>query len=331
MSRYSAGVNDINPPLSAMTRHLLFFVFADFQLLDVSGPMAAFEMANRIAPGSYRWTVCSQTGGQVTASCGVALDSQPLAASTRVDTLLAPGGDGVERACDCVATRVWLKEITQTARRVASVCSGAYLLAASGLLDGRRATTHWRREADFARRFPAVQLEADRIYIQDDKLWTSAGITAGIDLSLALIADDLGEAVARQVARQLVVYYRRPGGQSQYSALLDMAPAQGRFAGVLRHMREHLHLALNVEALAEVARMSPRHFARCFRAELGMTPARALERLRIEAARAALESGALSVKSVARDYGFADPERMRRAFVRVLGISPRGLQLREAG
>jgi transcriptional regulator GlxA family with amidase domain len=216
-----------------------------------------------------------------------------------------------------------------TSRRVASVCSGTYILAAAGLLDGKVATTHWSRSADFARRFPAVRLDADRIFVKAGKMWTSAGITAGIDLALALIGEDLGESIARRTAQQLVVYHRRPGGQSQFSALLDLGAAQGRFAPLLEFIRENLSQPLGVEALAARACMSPRHFARAFRAETGVTPAKVVERLRVDAARAAFESGGRSVKDVARFCGFADTERMRRAFHRMLGTSPSALKRRE--
>jgi transcriptional regulator GlxA family with amidase domain len=190
------------------------------------------------------------------------------------------------------------------------------------LLDGERATTHWSRTPDFRKRFPDVRLEADRIFVRAGKIWTSAGISAGIDLSLALIAADLGEAVARRTAQELVVYYRRPGGQSQFSALLELERADGRFGALLDHVREHLDSRLGVEVLARRAGMSPRHFAREFSAELGVTPARAVERLRTETAHAALASGAASLEEVARRCGFGSAERMRRAFLRVYGKSP---------
>jgi transcriptional regulator GlxA family with amidase domain len=206
------------------------------------------------------------------------------------------------------------------------VCSGTYILAAAGLLDGKLATTHWSRSSDFARKFPAVRLDADRIFVKSGKLWTSAGITAGIDLALAMIGEDVGESIARRTAQQLVVYHRRPGGQSQFSALLELGAAQGRFAPLLEFIRANLSQQLGVEALAARACMSPRHFARAFRAETGVTPAKVVERLRVDAARAALESGGRSVKDVARFCGFEDTERMRRAFQRVLRTSPSALR-----
>lgn len=219
-------------------------------------------------------------------------------------------------------TLAFIRNLSQDARRVGSVCSGAYLLASAGLLKGRRVTTHWRFSADFRRRFPDITLQEDRIYIKDGGIWTSAGISAGIDLALALIADDLGDKLARQVAYQLVVYYRRPGGQSQYSVLLELGRVDGRFASLLDYIRSNLNKSLRISELADRECMSPRHFARCFASEIGITPARAVEQLRVEAALAALESGSGSVQVVARQCGFMDVERMRRAFIRIKGIPP---------
>jgi transcriptional regulator GlxA family with amidase domain len=211
-------------------------------------------------------------------------------------------------------------------RRVASVCSGAYILASAGLLDGLSATTHWSRSADFARRFPNVRLEADRIFIRQDRIWTSAGITAGIDLTLAMIEEDLGEAVARQTAQQLVVYHRRPGGQSQFSAMLELDGSDQRFGALLGWVKERLHEGLDVECLAAQAAMSPRNFSRAFTAATGVTPARAIERLRVEAAQACIRTGAGPLERIAAKTGFGDPERMRRAFIRVLGHPPQALR-----
>ena len=219
-----------------------------------------------------------------------------------------------------------MRRCAGTARRIASVCSGAYILAATGLLDGRPATTHWTRSADFARRFPKVRLDADRIFVKSGKFWSSAGITAGIDLALALIAEDVGESVARKVAQQLVVYYRRPGGQSQFSTLLELERADGRFAPLLDYVRSNLTARLSVDDLAAQACMSPRNFARAFQSETGTSPAKAVMRLRAETARARLESGGHSVQVVAASCGFGDPERMRRAFVSLFGRPPSALR-----
>ncbi|HEY4972615.1 MAG TPA: DJ-1/PfpI family protein, partial [Steroidobacteraceae bacterium] len=267
-----------------MTRRIAFLIFPDFQLLDASGPIAAFEIAERYRPGSYALRLQAVKPGLVASSSGVSLQATALGRARGIDTLLVAGGNGSRAAAQCLATRRFVLACASTARRVASVCSGSYVLASAGLLDGKRATTHWSRSADFARKFPQVHLDPDRIFVQDGNIWSSAGITAGIDLALALIAQDLGEHIARQTAQQLVVYYRRPGGQSQFSALLEMQQADGRFAGLLDHVRSHLAQRLSVSDLAHYSAMSPRHFARVFRAEIGVNPAKAVERLRLEAA-----------------------------------------------
>ena len=275
-----------------MTRRIAFLIFPDFQLLDASGPIAAFEIAERYRPGSYALRLQAVKPGLVASSSGVSLQATALGRARDIDTLLVAGGNGSRAAAQCLATRRFVLACASTARRVASVCSGSYVLASAGLLDGKRATTHWSRSADFARKFPQVHLDPDRIFVQDGNIWSSAGITAGIDLALALIAQDLGEHIARQTAQQLVVYYRRPGGQSQFSALLEMQQADGRFAGLLDHVRSHLAQRLSVSDLAHYSAMSPRHFARVFRAEIGVNPAKAVERLRLEAATSTTSSGA---------------------------------------
>jgi transcriptional regulator GlxA family with amidase domain len=242
------------------------------------------------------------------------------------DTVLIAGGIGARAAMLDPKVQGFVRAAMKTARRVCSVCSGAYILAQAGVLDGKRATTHWGRTADFQKRYPAVKLEPDRIYTHDGKVWTSAGITAGIDLALALIADDLGAVVSRRAAQELVVYHRRPGGQSQFSALLDIEPVGGRFTPLLVWIRERLDQELSVEALAGQAAMSPRNFSRAFLAETGITPAKAVERLRLESARERVEHSAEPIDVVARRVGFGDPERMRRAFVRAFGQPPQALR-----
>lgn len=309
--------------LRPMPIRIAFVLFPDFQQLDIAGPLAAFEVAERLRPGSYRWRFVAATAGLVPSSSGLAWPAQALPRAGSFDMLMLSGGDGVDAASADDTLMRWLRRsAAHPGLRITSVCSGSLMLAAAGLLDGRAATTHWSRTRQFQRRHPQVALQPDRIYVHDGPVWTSAGITAGIDLALALIAQDLGEAVSRQVAQQLVVYHRRPGGQSQFSALLELDRPQGRFAGLLDHVRSHLARPHDVQTLAAHACMSPRHFARAFAAETGSTPARAVERLRVEAARAALDSGAASVQQVARDCGFGQPERMRRAFVRLTGHPP---------
>ena len=308
-----------------MTRHIAVVIFPDFQLLDAAGPIAAFEIAGRFAPDVYDLRVLAPQAGPVASSSGATMAAAGLD-GTAYDTILVAGGVGVRTSEAQTALAAWLRGAAPAARRVASVCSGAYLLAEAGLLDGRRATTHWNRTDDFARRYPKVRLQADRIFIRDGDVWTSAGITAGIDLALALIEDDVGAKVARQVAQVLVVHHRRPGGQSQFSALLETGGVHGRFAELMDWIRERLGEPLGVERLADRAAMSPRHFARAFRAETGLTPAKAVERLRLEAARLRVEATAEPIERVAEAAGFGDPERMRRAFLRAFGQPPQALR-----
>ena len=308
-----------------MRRRIAVLIFPEFQLLDAAGPIAAFEVADRLADGAYDIAVTALEPGPVASSSGATLHAQPLD-ERAIDTLLVSGGNGTRDVVRCERTRTLIQSASRRARRVASVCSGAFLLAEAGLLDSRRATTHWQRCPDFARRYPQVRLEPDRIFVRDGTVWTSAGITAGIDLALALIEEDLGADVARQTAQQLVVYHRRPGGQSQFSALVEMGGQSGRFARLLAWMRDNLGRRITVEAMADAAAMSPRHFARAFQAETGLTPAKALERLRLEVARERVEASAEPIEQVAAAAGFGDPERMRRAFLRAFGQPPQALR-----
>jgi transcriptional regulator GlxA family with amidase domain len=301
-------------------------IFPGFQILDAAGPIAAFEIAGRHQGGDYAIETVAMTCGAVRSSSGVAMTAAKADAARPFDTLMISGGDGTgEASCDA-PTLDFVRAAAASAGRVASVCSGASVLAAAGLLDGRRATTHWSRTAHFARRFPQVRLEPDRIFVRDGPVWTSAGITAGIDLALAMIATDLGEDIARKTAQQLVVYRRRPGGQSQFSALLELERPDARFGGLLGWARERLGEPLGVERLADQAAMSPRHFARAFAAETGVTPAKAIERLRVEAARERIEASADAIDRIAEHTGFGDPERMRRAFIRAFGQPPQALR-----
>jgi transcriptional regulator GlxA family with amidase domain len=309
-----------------MPRTVAVLIFPQFQLLDAAGPITVFEAAGRdAAPPAYRLRVMAHAAGPVASSCGVPLVAEPLIEGA-LDTLIVAGGWGTRNISACAQTLAYVRAAAARARRTASVCSGAFILAAAGLLDGRRATTHWARAAEFARAYPQVRVEPDRIFIRDGTTWTSAGITAGIDLALALVADDLGEAVAKRAAQQLVVYHRRPGGQSQFSALLEADRPDSRFSPLLAWARERLNERLSVERLAERAAMSPRHFARAFAADTGITPAKAIQRLRLEAARDEIESGAAPIERVAAHTGFGDPERMRRAFLRAFGQPPQALR-----
>ncbi len=308
-----------------MPRAIAFVIFPDFQIIDAAGPIGAFEIAGRYCPGTYEISVRASRPGEVASSSGVRMCAGPLGEPAAVDTLVVVGGDGSRLAREDAVLLDFIRAAATSARRITSVCSGAYVLAEAGLLDGLRATTHWSRAEDFARRYPAVRLDCDRIWIRDGEVWTSAGITAGIDLALAMIEDDLGEAVARRTAQQLVVYHRRPSGQSQFSVLLDMEGGD-RFAGLLTWIRENLTADLSVEALAARSGMSARNFARAFSTETRLTPAKAVERLRLEAARTAVEDGTRGIEQIAAEAGFHDPERMRRAFVRAFGQPPQALR-----
>ena len=309
-----------------VTREIGFLIFDGFQLLDAAGPIAAFEIGGAYDRGAYRLSVVAKAAGAVASSSGATMTATAFAEAPRFDTLVVAGGLGVYEALKDEPLLAHLRAAARVCRRVASVCSGSFLLAEAGLLDGRRATTHWSRSQLFARRYPAVRLEPDRIFVRDGAIWSSAGITAGIDLALALVADDLGEPVARRAAQQLVVYRRRPGGQSQFSALLEVERPEGRFGPLLGWARERLAESLSVERLAERAGMSPRNFARRFAEETGVTPARAVERLRVEAARERVEGGGGSIDAIASEIGFGDSERMRRAFLRAFGQPPQALR-----
>lgn len=316
-----------------MACRIVFVLFPGFQQLDLAGPMAVFEVARLMRPGSYAWRLAATRPPAVRSSAGVAWPVQSLPRRVaEVDLVMVIGGDGVDAACRDAPLLAWLRRASQAGARITSICSGSLVLAAAGLLDDRTATTHWSRSRQFETDFPAVRLQPDRIYVREPavrsrtrrlpEVWTSAGMTAGIDLSLALVAHDHGEDVAREAARQLVVERRRPGGQSQFSPLLELQRPEGRFATLLDHVRGHLQHDHRVEELAARVHMSPRHFARCFRAETGATPAHAVERLRVEAARAALEGGEAQVQRVADTCGFGSTERMRRSFQRLLGRPP---------
>ncbi len=316
-----------------MSCRIAFVLFPGFQQLDLAGPMAVFEVARLALPGSYTWRLVASQAPAVRSSAGVHWPVKPLPRRLgEIDLVMVIGGDGVDATCRDERLIGWLRRASRSGVRIASICSGSLVLAAAGLLDDRMATTHWSRSRQFASDFPAVRLRPDRIYVREPaarrdeqplpEVWTSAGMTAGIDLCLALLAHDHGEALAREAARQLVVERRRPGGQSQFSPLLDLQRPDGRFGALLEQVRSRLRDDLSVDALAARACMSPRHFARCFRAETGATPAQAIERLRVEAARAALQSGQPSAQRIAEDCGFGNTERMRRSFQRLLGRPP---------
>ena len=301
-------------------------VFPNFQLLDAAGPISVFEIAARLAGQSPSIKVLAVTPGAVRSSSGVEMMARGLNPYGAITTLLVAGGEGVEAAARCEKTLNFVRAMAKRGVRLASVCSGAYIFAEAGLLDGRRATTHWRRTRHFLISYPAVKLEPDRIFVRDGNIWSSAGITAGIDLALAMVAEDFGDEVAQKTARQLVLYHRRSGGQSQFSSLLELKAPGGRFGALLSWAREHLDAPLTVEDLADQAGMSSRHFTRAFIAETGSTPSKAVERLRIEVARQRVQSSSEAIERVAQLTGFRDPERMRRAFIRAFGQPPQSLR-----
>jgi transcriptional regulator GlxA family with amidase domain len=301
-------------------------IFPDFQLLDAAGPISAFEVAARFAGSPPAIRVLAVTPGAVRSSSGAEMLARGLRSASAVTTLIIAGGEGVRQAAVCATTLGFVRAAAKRGIRIASVCSGAYVLAEAGLLDGRRATTHWQRTRHFVKAYPQVKLEPDRIFVRDGDVWTSAGISAGIDLSLAMIAEDYGDDIAQQTAKQLVLYHRRSGGQSQFSSLLELKAPNGRFGPLLAWAREHLDAPLTVEDLAEQAGMSSRHFTRAFMAETGTTPSKAVERLRIEVARQRVQSSSEAIELVAQRTGFRDPERMRRAFIRAFGQPPQSLR-----
>ncbi|HEX4034701.1 MAG TPA: DJ-1/PfpI family protein [Solirubrobacteraceae bacterium] len=306
-------------------RRILVVAVEGCQSLDVLGPVEVFTEAALEVPGAYRVEVIAPGGGDaITMENGLRLGAASLPEPPpRHDTLIVAGGSGARAAVADAALVDWIRRASGRARRTASVCTGAYLLAAAGLLDGRRATTHWAFCDDLAERYEAVRVEADPVFIHDQGVWTSAGVTAGIDLSLSLVESDLGPRAALAVARNLVVFFKRPGGQSQFSsALAAQQAARPELRELQAWVAGNLDADLSVGALAERALMSERSFARAFHREVGQTPGAYVEALRIERARDLLEDGAPSLMAVARASGFASAEVLRRAFHRRLGVSP---------
>jgi transcriptional regulator GlxA family with amidase domain len=303
-------------------RTVLVVLFDGVQSLDVTGPLEVFAGAEKHTPGTYRIRTASLDGAPVRTSSGLTLvPDGPFTGTPDPHTLLVPGGQGT-RSPDPRLTD-WLREHGPRVPRLVSVCTGAIRLAEAGLLDGRRATTHWAYCDKLARDHPAVEVDPDPIYVRDGQVSTSAGVTSGIDLALALVEEDLGREVALVVARHLVVFLRRPGNQAQFSAQLAAQTARREpLREVQQWITEHPADDLSVEALAARARLSPRHFARAFRAETGMTPGRYVERVRLEHARRLLEDTRDGVEEISRASGYGTPEAMRRAFVKALGAAP---------
>jgi transcriptional regulator GlxA family with amidase domain len=310
-----------------MERRVVIVAIPEVQPLDVTGPAEVFAAASSAAApagaSGYAVEVAAPGGAAVATGSGYALLPSVALEDVRppLDTLVVAGGSGARHASAELVERV--AGLARQARRVTSVCTGAYVLAAAGLLDGRRATTHWRYCDELQRSHPAVRVQRDPIFVVDGPIRTSAGVTAGMDLALALAEEDLGPRVALEVARWLVLFVKRPGGQAQFSAqLAGQSAERAPLRELQAWMADHLDADLSVPALAVRAAMSERHFARAFKAETGMTPAAYVEALRVERARLALEGGALPIDAVARRCGFGTVETMRRAFARRLGVSP---------
>jgi transcriptional regulator GlxA family with amidase domain len=317
-------------------RRVVILAYEDVQSLDVTGPAEVFSGASRLREAEsgtqpYTVEIVTPGGGPVRASSGIQLHPDRSTAGCRgpIDTLVVAGGSGVRWAVEDPALVRWVKSAAGRSRRVASVCSGAFLLAAGGLLDGRRATTHWASCEELGRRHPEVEVEPDAIYVRDGELWTSAGVTTGMDLALAMVEEDLGHEVALEIARWLVVFVQRPGGQSQFSSHLSAQRAEREPLRELQAwIADNLDQDLRVEALAERAHMSPRNFARAFRREVGLTPGAYVEAVRIERAKQRLERGLDPVEAVARECGFGTAETMRRAFGRRVGVAPSAYRAR---
>jgi transcriptional regulator GlxA family with amidase domain len=307
-------------------RRVAVVAYPGVQMLDVTGPLEVFAAASRLARRpAYAVEVLAASAGPVTTQSGVRLvaDRAWAAVARGIDTLLVGGGTGTADAMEDRALLAWLRRMAPRVRRLGSVCSGTFLLAEAGLLDGKRATTHWSVCDRLAARYPAVRIESDPIFVRDGNVYSSAGVTAGIDLALALVEEDHGRELALQTARQLVVFLKRPGGQSQFSAQLA---AQAAEREPLRDLQawigDHPAADCSIAALARRVAMSPRNFARVFGREVGVTPARFVETTRVESARRRLEESADGVEAVAARAGFGTAESMRRAFLRTLGVPP---------
>jgi transcriptional regulator GlxA family with amidase domain len=304
-----------------------FVVGPGFPVMSVAA-LAVFEFANSsVERPFYDVRVLSEAGGRVSSSLGLAVETKRFG-SSMFDTVIVTGTMDIVPVSRGVLA--FVRKAAKRSRRVASICTGAFILAEAGLLDGRRATTHWCAARDLQARYPTVKVDEDRIFIVDAPIWTSAGASAGVDLALAMIEEDLGVEVARLVARKLVLYHRRAGGQSQHSVLLEMDAKSDRIQSVLTYAKQNLRASLSVERLAEVAHLSPRQFSRAFQAATRRSPAKAIESLRVETARVMLEHGHDSIDDVARESGFTSRDHMRRAFLRAYGQPPQALR-RSAG
>ncbi|MCV0425474.1 MAG: DJ-1/PfpI family protein [Roseibium sp.] len=306
---------------------VLFVVFPHVKLLDIAGPLQVFSDANEQLANSYEVIVTSVSGGPIESDTVLPIATLALeeCRNLTIDTLIISGGRGAFEASRDVEFVHRIKELARRSRRIGSVCTGAYVLAATGLMDGRRVVTHWNDCARLQTDFPHTCVELDPIYVNDGDVWSSAGVTAGIDMSLAMLAEDCGKPISLAVARSLVTYMVRPGGQSQFSAVLSNQTKDtlGRFDDLHTWIENNLSQRMTIETLASVVNMSPRNFSRVYKQKMGQSPSKAVEAIRVEAARRLLEDSKLPVKAVASKTGFGDEERMRRAMHRNMHVSPR--------
>lgn len=301
-----------------------FVVFDGFQSMSFAA-LSVFEYANvMLGKPVYEMHFISEEGGLVRSSTGMVVDSKRFDETT-YDTVIVGGGASIieHSPAGLVA---FIQKAAKTSRRIASICTGTFILAEANILAGKRVTTHWLYARELQARFPDVRMEEDRIFIIDGNVWTSAGMTAGIDLALAMAEKDLGPDAAHEIAQKLVVFHRRAGGQSQHSALLELEPKSDRIQNALAYAKKNLHTALSVDRLAEAAHLSPRQFSRAFRAETGQSPAKAIENLRLEAARMMMEQTRHPIDVVARETGFGDRRRLREAFLRTFGQPPQTIR-----
>jgi len=319
-------------------RRIAIVAFPGVTLLDISGPAQVFAELQEIElpAAGYELSYLSTTGGLVPTDVGMMIDTAPISSvkPPQVDTLVIPGGPGIWALRQDAVLMKWVTQTLPRARRIASICLGAFALAWTGSLDGKRAATHWRYCPRLQDSFPKVRVEPNAIFVQDGHVWSSAGVSAGIDLALAMIEEDFGHTIALDIARRLVVFLKRPGGQSQFSTVLaaQASDVEGRFSALHAWIIENIASELKVETLAERAGMTPRTFARTYVSRTGMTPANGVEALRVETARLLLESRQIGgVVEVAKRAGFGDDERMRRAFLRHLGVTPSEYRRRFSG
>jgi transcriptional regulator GlxA family with amidase domain len=310
-------------------RHIVILGYDQIMGLDLVGPMEAFGSAHMNSPKAgretcYRVTIAALEAKKFRSEFGLTITAEKSLSSTRdVDTFLIPGGRGLRESNGHHKLTAWLQKNAGSIRRIASICTGIYGLAPSGLLNGRKVATHWRFTADLAKRYPALKVNSSSLYVKDGKFWTAAGVTAGIDLSLALIEEDFGSEAALSVARDLVVYMKRSGGQEQYSEPLQFQiQSRSRFADLLPWMLAHLEQDLSVDVLAARVSLCPRQFSRRFTHEFGSSPASFVRRLRLDEARRRLSAPECTVEGVARSVGFSDGDNFRRAFERSFGIAP---------